>query len=137
MDGKKYFCACCRRVGLDSAEVFKIGEQSSLCYGGYVYHCPTRLRGPSHRYAVNYIAELDLYVAWSLTAPGAEKKTVFRVLKKELEGMPKGQVRVIIKKVYGCETRTESVYAFDRGAVMEFLHAFVLKSKIDGETRSL
>ena len=127
MDGKQYFRACCQQAGLNCAEVFKLGEQSSMCYGGYVYHCPIRLRGPSHRYAVNYIAERDVYVAWSLNVPGAEKKTVFRVLKKELADMPQGQVRVILKKVYGCEARTESVYAFDRAAVTTFLQTFVLK----------
>ena len=58
-------------------------------------------------------------------------------MKKELEDMPKGQVRVIAKKVYGCGTRTESVYAFDRTAAMEFLTAFVLKNQKDGDVRAL
>ncbi|MFQ9447679.1 MAG: hypothetical protein ACLR4A_10290 [Christensenellales bacterium] len=82
MSGKQYFGDCCRKMGMDSAALFKIGEQNAQCYGGYVYHCPTRLRGPSHRFVVNYIEERGLYVAWSLDTPGSEKKTVFRVLKK-------------------------------------------------------
>ena len=57
MSGKQYFCDCCRKMGMDSAALFKIGEQNAQCYGGYVYHCPTRLRGPSHRFVVNYIEE--------------------------------------------------------------------------------
>ena len=44
-------------MGMDSAALFKIGEQNAQCYGGYVYHCPTRLRGPSHRFVVNYIED--------------------------------------------------------------------------------
>ena len=64
MSGKQYFCDCCRKMGMDSAALFKIGEQNAQCYGGYVYHCPTRLRGPSHRFVVNYIEEQGLYVAW-------------------------------------------------------------------------
>lgn len=100
MSGKQYFCDCCRKMGMDSAALFKIGEQNAQCYGGYVYHCPTRLRGPSHRFVVNYIEEQGLYVAWSLDTPGSEKKTVFRVLKKELEHLSAGEVHAVFKTTH-------------------------------------
>ena len=109
MSGKQYFCDCCRKMGMDSAALFKIGEQNAQCYGGYVYHCPTRLRGPSHRFVVNYIEEQGLYVAWSLDTPGSEKKTVFRVLKKELEHLSAGEVHAVFKTTHGGDRQKETV----------------------------
>ena len=110
MSGKQYFCDCCRKMGMDSAALFKIGEQNAQCYGGYVYHCPTRLRGPSHRFVVNYIEEQGLYVAWSLDTPGSEKKTVFRVLKKELEHLSAGEVHAVFKTTHSGDRQKETVY---------------------------
>ncbi len=121
MSGKEYFCICCQKMGLDHSALFKIGEQNAQCYGGYAYHCPTRLRGPSHRYVVNYLSEPGLYVAWSLDVPGSEKKTVFRILKKELENLSKGEVHAVFKLTHGGESKTETVYVFDPSAVMGFL----------------
>lgn len=121
MNGKQYFCACCRQMGLNSAALFKIGEQNAQCYGGYVYHCPTRLRAPSHRYVVNYIAEPGLYVAWSLDVAGSEKKTVFRILKKELEHVPAGELHEVVKSTHKGESKIETVIVFDRAAVTKFL----------------
>ena len=121
MSGKEYFCICCQKMGLDHSALFKIGEQNAQCYGGYAYHCPTRLRGPSHRYVVNYLSEPGLYVAWSLDVPGSEKKTVFRILKKELENLSKGEVHAVFKSTHGGESKTETVYVFDPSAVMGFL----------------
>lgn len=121
MSGKQYFCDCCRKMGMDSAALFKIGEQNAQCYGGYVYHCPTRLRGPSHRYVVSYLSEPGLYVAWSLDVSGSEKKTVFRILKKELENLSKGEVHAVFKSTHDGESKTETVYVFDPSAVMGFL----------------
>ncbi len=108
-------------MGLDHSALFKIGEQNAQCYGGYAYHCPTRLRGPSHRYVVNYLSEPGLYVAWSLDVSGSEKKTVFRILKKELENLSKGEVHAVFKSTHGGESKTETVYVFDPSAVMGFL----------------
>ena len=110
MSGKQYFCDCCRKMGMDSAALFKIGEQNAQCYGGYVYHCPTRLRGPSHRFVVNYIEEQGLYAAWSLDTPGSEKKTVFRVLKKELEHLSAGEVHAVFKPFGTIVERTDDRY---------------------------
>ena len=121
MSGKQYFCDCCRKMGMDSAALFKIGEQNAQCYGGYVYHCPTRLRGPSHRFVVNYIEEQGLYVAWRLDTPGSEKKTVFRVLKKELEHLSAGEVHAVFKTTHSGDRQKETVYVFDQAAVMRFL----------------
>lgn len=109
------------KMGMDSAALFKIGEQNAQCYGGYVYHCPTRLRGPSHRFVVNYIEEQGLYVAWSLDTPGNEKKTVFRVLKKELEHLSAGEVHAVFKTTHSGDRQKETVYVFDQAAVMRFL----------------
>ena len=121
MGGKQYFCVCCKRMGVEPSALFKIGEQNTLSSGGYVYHCPTRLRGPSHRYVVNYLSDLGLYVAWSLDVPGGGKKTVFRILKKELENLPAGEVHAILKSTHGQGSQKETVYAFDRTAVVRFL----------------
>ena len=121
MSGKQFFCVCCKQMGLDPSEFFKIGEQNTACSGGYVYHCPTRLRGPSHRYVVNYLSDLELYVAWNLDAPGSRKKTVFRILKRELVHLPEGEVRAILKSTHVPGSPKETVYAFGQTAVMPFL----------------
>ena len=129
MSGKQYFCDCCRKMGMDSAALFKIGEQNAQCYGGYVYHCPTRLilMVPTliasfyGMNVVNYIEEQGLYVAWSLDTPGSEKKTVFRVLKKELEHLSAGEVHAVFKTTHGGDRQKETVYVFDQAAVMRFL----------------
>ena len=95
MSGKQYFCDCCRKMGMDSAALFKIGEQNAQCYG--------------------------LYVAWSLDTPGSEKKTVFRVLKKELEHLSAGEVHAVFKTTHSGDRQKETVYVFDQAVVMRFL----------------
>ena len=121
MNGKSYFCACCEKRGIPYKKWFKLGAQNSQSNGGYVYHCPTRLRGPSHRYVVNYLSDLELYVAWNLNAPGSRKKTVFRILKKELEHVPAGELHEVVKSTHKGESKTETVIVFDRAAVTKFL----------------
>lgn len=39
-------------------------------------------------------------MAWSLDTPGSEKKTVFRVLKKELEHLSAGEVHAVFKTTH-------------------------------------
>ena len=70
---------------------------------------------------VNYIEEQGLYAAWSLDTPGSEKKTVFRVLKKELEHLSAGEVHAVFKTTHSGDRQKETVYVFDQVAVMRFL----------------
>ena len=44
------------------------------------------LRKDGQRYAVNYVWERELYIAWNVTSPDAQGQTVFRLLQDALEG---------------------------------------------------
>ena len=121
MSGKQFFCVCCKQMGLDPSEFFKIGEQNTACSGGYVYHCPYKLRTPSQIYIVNYLKNRDIYVAWGLDHPDAQKKIVFRVLEKPLERLSQGEVLAISKSLGHRGWGEEIVYAFDREAAPEFI----------------
>ncbi|MFR6378427.1 MAG: hypothetical protein ACLUN5_19115 [Oscillospiraceae bacterium] len=73
-------------------------------------------------FVVNYIEEQGLYAAWSLDTPGSEKKTVFRVLKKELEHLSAGEVHAVFKATHsGDRQKRDGVPVFDQAAVMRFL----------------
>ena len=86
VNGKKYFRERCARRGICCDAWFKLGAQSSVNNGGYVYHCPPELRKDGQRYAVNYVWERELYIAWNVTSPDAQGQTVFRLLQGALEG---------------------------------------------------
>jgi len=58
---------------------------------------------------------------WSMDTPGSEKKTVFRVLKKELEHLSAGEVHAVFKTTHSGDRQKETVYVFDQAAVMRFL----------------
>ena len=121
MNGKNFFRACCEKRGIPYKKWFKLGAQNSQSSGGYVYHCPPELRRAELRYVVNYMRDRDLYIAWDLSTPGTENKVVFRVLRDALEGMQPGELRPICKTLKRCESEKETVYAFDRAAVKQFL----------------
>ncbi len=121
MNGKNFFRACCNQMGIHCDTRFKLGAQNSKNSGGYVYHCPPELRTREQRYAVNYISDRDIYLAWDLSVSGTENKTVFRVRVGELENMELGRVKFIRKTLKRCESEKEMVYAFDRAAVKQFL----------------
>ena len=121
MNGKSYFCACCEKRGIPYKKWFKLGAQNSQSSGGYVYHCPPELRRAELRYVVNYMRDRDLYIAWDLSTPGTENKVVFWVLRDALEGMQPGELRPICKTLKHYGWGQETVYAFDRSAVNDFL----------------
>ena len=83
--------------------------------------CIIARRGCEARRTDLYIEEQGLYVAWSLDTPGGEKKTVFRVLKKELEHLSAGEVHAVFKTTHSGDRQKETVYVFDQAAVMRFL----------------
>lgn len=122
MNGKNFFRACCNQMGIPCDTRFKLGAQNSKNSGGYVYHCPPELRtqGAALRRS-NYISDRDIYLAWDLSVSGTENKTVFRVRADELENMELGRVKFIRKTLKRCESEKETVYAFDRAAVKQFL----------------
>ena len=121
MNGKMYFQKCCQDADVDCGTVFKLGAQSAKYSGGYVYHCPYKLRTPSQIYIVNYLKNRDIYVAWGLDHPDAQKKIVFRVLEKPLERLSQGEVLAISKSLGHRGWGEETVYAFDREAVPLFI----------------
>ena len=100
VNGKKYFRERCARRGICCDAWFKLGAQNSVNNGGYVYHCPPELRKDGQRYAVNYVWERELYIAWNVTSPDAQAV-------EKAEG----------HRGWGKET----VYVFGRDAVDAFL----------------
>ena len=121
MNGKMYFQKCCQDAGVDCDTFFKLGAQNAKCSGGYVYHCPHKLRTSSQAYVVNYLQKLDLYVAWALDDPKAKKKIVIRVLEEPLSRVNRGEVLAISKSLGHYGWGEEIVYAFDREAAPEFI----------------
>ena len=75
------------------------GAQTAKYSGGYVYHCPYKLRAPSQTHIVNYLKERDIYVAWALDYPEAKRKVVFRVLENALSPLNRGEVLEISKSL--------------------------------------
>ena len=121
MDGKNYFQEVCRQHGIDCDTYFKIGAQNRVEADGYVYRCPKPNRKPSQIFAVNYLRDLDVYVAWSLKTSKADTYCSFRVLKGELEKLQAGKLLPIVKPIEYSGWGEETVFAFDRTAVDDFL----------------
>ena len=121
LDGKKYFHEACRQHGIDCDTYFKVGAQNRVEADGYVYRCPKPNRKPSQIFAVNYLRDLDAYVAWSLKTSKADTYNTFRVLKGELEKLQAGKLLPIVKPIEYSGWGEETVFAFDRTAVDDFL----------------
>lgn len=121
MKGKMYFQKCCQDAEVDCGMFFKLGEQTAKYSGGYVYHCPYKLRAPSQTHIVNYLKERDIYVAWALDYPEAKRKVVFRVLENSLSSLNRGEVLEISKSLGHRGWGEETVYAFDREAAPLFI----------------
>lgn len=121
MDGKKYFHEACRQHGIDCDTYFKVGAQNRVEADGYVYRCPKPNRKPSQIFAVNYLRDLDAYVVWSLKTSKADTYNTFRVLKDELEKLHAGKLLPIVKPIEYSGWGEETVFAFDRTAVDDFL----------------
>ena len=120
-NGKTYFRECCAGRGIPEDMWFKIGAQNAKSNGGYVYHCPPELRKNGQLYAVNYVKERDLYIAWNLAIPEARTKKVFRLLFVALEDMKPGKLLTVEKMMKHHGWGQETVYVFDRDAVEAFL----------------
>ncbi len=121
MKGKMYFQKCCQDAEVDCGMFFKLGEQTAKYSGGYVYHCPYKLRASSQTHIVNYLKERDIYVAWALDYPEAKRKVVFRVLEDALRPLNQGEVLEISKSLGHRGWGEETVYAFDREAAPLFI----------------
>ena len=121
MGGKKYFHEACRQHGIDCDTYFKVGAQNRVEADGYVYRCPKPNRKASQIFAVNYLRDLDAYVAWSLKTSKADTYNTFRVLKGELEKLQTGKLLPIVKPIEYSGWGEETVFAFDRTAVDDFL----------------
>lgn len=131
MKGKMYFQKCCQDAEVDCGMLFKLGEQTAKYSGGYVYHCPYKLRAPSQTHIVNYLKERDIYVAWALDYPEAKRKVVFRVLENALRPLNRGEVLEISKSLGHRGWGEETVYAFDREAALLFIR------RVTGEEQSV
>ena len=131
MKGKMYFQKCCQDAEVDCGMFFKLGAQTAKYSGGYVYHCPYKLRAPSQTHIVNYLKERDIYVAWALDYPEAKRKVVFRVLENALSPLNRGEVLEISKSLGHRGWGEETVYAFDREAVPQFIQ------RVTGEEQSV
>ena len=121
LDGKKYFHEVCRQHGIDCNTYFKVGSQNRVEADGYVYKCPATSRKTSQIFAVNYLRDLDVYVAWSLKTSKANAYNSFRVLKVELAKLQEGKLLPIVKPIEYSGWDEETVFAFDRTAVDVFL----------------
>lgn len=121
LDGKKYFHEVCRQHGIDCDTYFKVGSQNCVNNAGYVYRCPRENRKPSQIFAVNYLRDLDVYVAWSLKTSKADTYNSFRVLKGEVAKLQEGKLLPIVKPIEYSGWDEETVFAFDRTAVVDFL----------------
>lgn len=119
--GKKYFREVCQQHGIDCDTYFKVGAQNNVNNAGYVYKCPHTNRRPSQIFAVNYLRDLDMYLAWSLEEPKASQKDVFRLLKSSLASFQKGKILPVPKSIEYSGWNEETVFAFDRTAVDDFL----------------
>lgn len=123
MDGKKYFQHICQQNRIDCETYFKVGSQKGENNAGYVYRCRHHTRKPTQLFAINYLKELDVYIAWDLSK--ATNKDVFRVLKAKLAPFIAGEILQIEKAVGYSGWNEETVYVFDRTAIELFLSRYV------------
>ena len=110
VNGKKYFRERCARRG--------------IC-------CDAWLRKDGQRYAVNYVWERELYIAWNVTSPDAQGQTVFRLLQGALEGAEPNRLLAVEKAEGHRGWGKETVYVFGRDAVDAFLDV-VMAEEIGG-----
>lgn len=79
------------------------------------------LRKDGQRYAVNYVRERELYIAWNVTSPDAQEQTVFRLLQDALEGAEPNRLLAVEKAAGHRGWGKETVYVFGRDAADTFL----------------
>ena len=72
------------------------------------------LRKDGQRYAVNYVRERELYIAWNVTSPDAQGQTVFRLLQGALEGAEPNRLLAVEKAAGHRGWEKETVYVFGR-----------------------
>lgn len=54
MDGKKYFCECCKDLGIDHSKLFKLGNQNTEEKGQLKFHPYYNPEKQSQIFAVNH-----------------------------------------------------------------------------------
>ena len=79
------------------------------------------LRKDGQRYAVNYVRERELYIAWNVTSSDAQGQTVFRLLQDALEGAEPNRLLAVEKAAGHRGWGKETVYVFGRDAADTFL----------------
>ena len=79
------------------------------------------LRKDGQRYAVNYVRERELYIAWNVTSPDAQGQTAFRLLQDALEGAEPNRLLAVEKAAGHRGWGKETVYVFGRDAADTFL----------------
>lgn len=79
------------------------------------------LRKDGQRYAVNYVREREMYIAWNVTSPDAQGQTVFRLLQDALEGAEPNRLLAVEKAAGHRGWGKETVYVFGRDAADAFL----------------
>lgn len=131
IDGKKYFREVCCQNGIDCDTYFKVGAQNNVSNEGYTYHCPRENRRPSQIFAINYLRDLDVYVAWSLKTSKANGYSKFRVLKRKLDKLKEDHLLSVVKPIEYSGWDEETVFAFDRAVIDDFLKMCFKEEKED------
>lgn len=121
MDGKRHFRDCCKTMEVDCDSLFQLGKCGVTVSERLTHRFDCNKRKPSHIFAVCYVEKENLYVAWSLKAKKAAKKSVFSVKWSDIDSLFRNTFLPASKAIEYHGWGEELVRAFTPEMVPEFL----------------
>lgn len=121
MDGKRYFKECCKAEGLDCDNLFQFGKCSVAVSDRLKHHFDCQKRKKSQIFAVCYVEKENVYVAWSLKAEKAVKRSVFSIKWSDVDCLLGNTILPASKAIEHQGWGEEIVRAFTPEMVPEFL----------------
>ena len=126
MDGKEYFRECCKDLGIDASEFFRLGNQNGETKNRLRFKPSYNSEKHSQIFAVNYFSAYGIYVAWRTEVGRITKREVFSIKKEDVSHVPSNYILPISKAVEYSGWAQEMVYAFRLDSVKLFLQKYIL-----------
>jgi len=127
MYGIRHFRDCCKTMKLDCDSLFQLGQCGTTVSQRLTHRFDHHKRKDSHIFAVCYVKQHNLYVAWSLKAKKANHKSVFTLKWSEVDLLFNNAILPIKKSIEFSGHGEELVRVFTPDMVPEFLTKYCSK----------
>lgn len=121
LNGKEFFEKCCLECGIDCKAHFQLGHSTQLAKGRFSHTFSELTRVESMDYAVCYMNQYNLYIAWSLREPKASRKRTFSLKQTDFVFKSPEQILLFRKSIEYSGWNEEDVYIFQPEGVKKFI----------------